>query len=90
MGRIGTSPSMRATVKLLLLTMVRKSELTNATWSEINFSEALDDPLRTDEAAKSSPGVFIQAGHGHPHRFEDVLRRIAVCFARHATILTSP
>jgi len=28
-------------VKLLLLTMVRKSELTNATWSEINFSEAL-------------------------------------------------
>src|SRR5690606_36634061 len=27
--------------KLLLLTMVRKSELTNATWSEINFSEAL-------------------------------------------------
>lgn len=41
MGRIGTSPSIRAAVKLLLLTMVRKSELTNATWSEINFSEAL-------------------------------------------------
>ncbi|MFS6803332.1 tyrosine-type recombinase/integrase [Edwardsiella tarda] len=41
MGRIGTSPSIRAAVKLLLLTMVRKSELTNATWNEINFSEAL-------------------------------------------------
>ncbi|MBL1377978.1 tyrosine-type recombinase/integrase [Zobellella iuensis] len=41
MGRIGTSPSIRVAVKLLLLTMVRKSELTNATWSEINFSEAL-------------------------------------------------
>lgn len=41
MGRIGTSPSIRAAVKLLLLTMVRKSELTNTTWSEINFSEAL-------------------------------------------------
>lgn len=39
--RVGTSPSIRAAVKLLLLTMVRKSELTNATWSEINFSEAL-------------------------------------------------
>ncbi|HEG1988324.1 TPA: site-specific integrase [Enterobacter cloacae] len=26
---------------MLLLTMVRKSELTNATWNEINFSEAL-------------------------------------------------
>ncbi|MBX9269265.1 tyrosine-type recombinase/integrase [Chromobacterium violaceum] len=39
--RIGTTPSIRAACKLLLLTMVRKSELTNATWSEINFSEAL-------------------------------------------------
>jgi len=39
--RIGTSPSIRAAAKLLLLTMVRKSELTNATWSELNFSEAL-------------------------------------------------
>lgn len=41
MERIGTNPSIRAAAKLLLLTMVRKSELTNATWSEINFSEAL-------------------------------------------------
>ena len=39
--RIGTTPSIRAAAKLLLLTMVRKSELTNATWSEINFSEVL-------------------------------------------------
>lgn len=39
--RIGTTPSIRAAAKLLLLTMVRKSELTNATWSEINFSEAV-------------------------------------------------
>ncbi|TDY97427.1 UNVERIFIED_ORG: site-specific recombinase XerD [Herbaspirillum seropedicae] len=39
--RIGTAPSIRAAAKLLLLTMVRKSELTNATWSEINFSEGL-------------------------------------------------
>lgn len=41
MERIGTTPSIRAAAKLLLLTMVRKSELTNATWSEINFSEVL-------------------------------------------------
>ena len=41
MERVGTTPSIRAAVKLLLLTMVRKSELTNATWKEINFSEAL-------------------------------------------------
>lgn len=41
MERVGTSPTNRAAAKLLLLTMVRKSELTNATWSEINFNEAL-------------------------------------------------
>ncbi len=41
MDRVGTSPQYRAAVKLLLMTMVRKSELSNATWSEINFSKAL-------------------------------------------------
>ena len=41
MERVGTTPSIRAAAKLLLLTMVRKSELTNATWSEINFTEAV-------------------------------------------------
>ena len=39
--RVGTSPTIRAAAKLLLLTMVRKSELTNATWGEISFSEAV-------------------------------------------------
>jgi len=39
--RVGTSPTNRVAVKLLLLTMVRKSELTNATWDEVNFSEGV-------------------------------------------------
>lgn len=39
--RIGTSPSIRAAARLLLLTMVRKSELTNAEWSEVNFTDAV-------------------------------------------------
>lgn len=39
--RIGTSPSIRSAAKLLLLTMVRKSELTDATWDEVKFSEAV-------------------------------------------------
>lgn len=38
--RIGTMPSIRAAIKLLLMTMVRKSELTNAPWDEVNFSKA--------------------------------------------------
>ena len=39
--RIGTSPAIRAACKLLLLTMVRKSELTDATWDEVNFTEGV-------------------------------------------------
>ncbi|AKX44649.1 integrase [Thiopseudomonas alkaliphila] len=39
--RVGTSPTNRAAAKLLLLTMVRKGELNNATWDEVNFTEAL-------------------------------------------------
>jgi integrase len=35
------SPTLRLAVKLLLLTMVRKSELSNATWDEVNFSNGL-------------------------------------------------
>jgi integrase len=41
MEKVGTSPQYRVACKLLLLTMVRKSELALATWSEVNFSEAL-------------------------------------------------
>jgi integrase len=41
MDRIGTSPQYRVAAKLLLLTMVRKSELTNATWSEVSFTHAI-------------------------------------------------
>ena len=39
--RVGTTPSIRAAAKLLLLTLVRKSELTNATWREVNFTDAV-------------------------------------------------
>lgn len=38
--RVATTPSIRAAAKLLLLTMVRKSELTDATWDEVNFTDA--------------------------------------------------
>lgn len=38
---VGTGPQFRAAAKLLLLTMVRKSELTDAKWSEVNFTEAV-------------------------------------------------
>lgn len=39
--RISTSPTIRLAVKVLLLTMLRKSELIEATWEEINFTDAV-------------------------------------------------
>lgn len=39
--RISTSPTIRLAVKVLLLTMLRKSELIEATWKEINFTDAV-------------------------------------------------
>lgn len=41
LDRVGTGPSFRVACKLLLLTLVRKSELTEATWDEVNFTEAV-------------------------------------------------
>lgn len=41
LNRVATTPVIRLAVKLLLLTMLRKSEMIEATWDEINFSEAL-------------------------------------------------
>lgn len=59
MERIGTAPSIRAAAKLLLLTMVRKSELTNATWAEINFSEALWSIPKERMKRRNSHLVFL-------------------------------
>lgn len=39
--RVSTAPTIRIAVKLLLLTMLRKSELVEATWDEINFTDAV-------------------------------------------------
>lgn len=41
LDRVGTSPVIRLGLRLLLLTMVRKSELIEATWNEVNFTDAV-------------------------------------------------
>lgn len=39
--RINSAPSIKLACKMLLLTLVRKSELTDATWDEVDFEHAL-------------------------------------------------
>lgn len=38
---VSTAPTIRLAVKLLLLTMLRKSELTDAEWTEFSFTDAI-------------------------------------------------
>ena len=38
---VATLPTIRLGVKMFLLTMVRKSELQDATWDEIDFENAV-------------------------------------------------
>ena len=59
MERIGTAASVRVAAKLLLLTMVCKSELTNATWSEINFSTAVRTVLKERMKRRNPHLVFL-------------------------------
>ncbi|MCC3733677.1 tyrosine-type recombinase/integrase [Rouxiella badensis] len=39
LDNIGTMPTLKMAIKIVLLTMVRKSELTHATWDEVDFAE---------------------------------------------------
>jgi integrase len=55
LDRIGTSPSIRTAAKLLLLTMLRKSEMTNGEWGEVNFAERV----------WVIPGTRMKAGRPH-------------------------
>ena len=41
LDKVSAGPQFKVACKLLLLTMVRKSELTEAKWSEINFTDAV-------------------------------------------------
>src|SRR5690606_2807831 len=82
MERVGTSPTNRAAAKLLLLTMVRKSELTNATWSEVNFSEALWTIPKERMKRRNPLSVSVQAGLGHIRGPQNLCRwlRIRIAF----------
>ena len=55
LDRIGTSPSIRTAAKLLLLTMLRKSEMTKGEWGEVNFAERV----------WVIPGTRMKAGRPH-------------------------
>lgn len=53
--QVGSIPTIKLAVKLILLTMVRKSELLHATWDEVNF----------EKATWTIPAARMKAGRQH-------------------------
>ncbi|MCB6184248.1 tyrosine-type recombinase/integrase [Leeia sp. TBRC 13508] len=57
--KVGTTPIIRSAAKFLLLTMVRKSELTNAKWEEISFTDATWSIPKARMKAKRAHIVYL-------------------------------
>lgn len=59
--RVATLPTIRLGLKLILLTMVRKSELQDATWDEVDFENALWS-IPKERMKRSKPhNVYLSA-----------------------------
>lgn len=59
--KVGTTPSIRAACKLLLLTLLRKGELTNAQWEEVNFAEGTLTVPASRMKARKPHVVFLSS-----------------------------
>lgn len=59
--KVGTTPSIRAACKLLLLTLLRKGELTNAKWEEVNFAEGTLTVPASRMKARKPHVVFLSS-----------------------------
>lgn len=75
---VPTLPTIRLGLRLILLTMVRKSELQDATWGGRLRERRLDDPKGADEAVQGPQRLPLRPGPRHPDRIEDLRGELAV------------
>lgn len=57
--RIGTLPTIRLALRLVLLTMVRKSELLNAVWDEVSFEDGLWTVAASRMKARRPHNIYL-------------------------------
>jgi hypothetical protein len=79
--RVATLPTIRLGIRLYLLTMVRKSELQDATWDEVDFENAVLTIPKERMKRSKAHNVFLAAGARHLHCPQDLRRRLTVCLA---------
>ena len=72
---VATLPTIRLGMKLYLLTMVRKSELQDAVWDEVDFRERrLDDSEGAHEAVEGAQRVSLAPNPRHHDRAQNLRR----------------
>lgn len=82
LDHVATLPTIRLGMRLFLMTMVRKSELQDATWDEVDFKNALwSIPKGTNEAVAGAQRLPVPAGPRHHGRAEDLRRQLALLAA---------
>lgn len=73
LDNMSTMPTLKLAVKLVLLTLVRKSEFTNATWKEVDFKKS----------TWTIPGGRMKAGREHviylPAQAQDLMVGLQMC-----------
>jgi integrase len=80
---VATYPTIRLAVKLLLLTMLRKSELTDAEWDEINFTDAVWTISAKRMKRRNPHNVYL------PRQALDILVALKTCAGGSRFILPS-
>lgn len=79
---VPTLPTIRLGMKLFLLTMVRKSELQDATWDEVDFENAVwSIPKERMKRSKPHNVYPVATGDGHFRGAQDMRRKFALCAA---------
>jgi len=71
--RINSAPTIKLACKMLLLTLVRKSELTDATWDEIDFEHALWTIPASRMKRRNPHNVYLS------HQAMDILIAFKTC-----------
>jgi integrase len=80
--KVATLPTIRLGMRLYLQTMVRKSELQDATWGRGRFRERrVDDSEGADEALESAQRLHVSSGARHLHRAKDLRGQLQIRFA---------
>ena len=76
---VATLPTIRLGMRLYLLTMVRKSELQDAIWDEVDFENAVwTIPKERMKRSKAHNVYLSQPDARHLHRAKDLRRKFAI------------